>query len=126
MAFWQKFEVDFMGTLSFFMLFLVDPLFMAFMSSVAIGAFFKNIQGKLFVKRIVSLSIFGAYFILGAFAYYYFSFIAKCIVMFAPFVLFAVILVVSLIVAPKGEIVKDKSDYKMTGWDSMFPNDIDN
>jgi hypothetical protein len=36
-------------------------------------------------------------------------------------------IIISVIIAPKGEIKEDlKKDYKMTGWDSMFPNDIDN
>lgn len=49
------------------------------------------------------------------------------IAMFAPLALVLIFIIVALIAAPKDTVKEDiKKDYKMTGWDSMFPNDIDN
>lgn len=104
-----------------------DPLLLAFVSSVIIGATIKNSDSILMIKRIVSLAVFGIYFTV----YFYFVFfiegIAMYLCMFVPIAVVLLFIIVSIIAAPKGEIKEDlKKEYKMTGWDSMFPNDIDN
>ena len=103
-----------------------NPLLLAFISSVIIGVACKNTSAILMLKRVVSLSVFGAGFL----AYIYFVFVLKgtamYIAMFAPLAVLLIFLIISLIAAPKEQIKKDsQEDLKMTGWDSMFPNDID-
>lgn len=110
-----------------FIFLIANPLLLAFISSVIIGATCKKVAAILMLKRIVSLSVFCIAFI----AYYYFAFViqgtAMYIAMFAPLAVALIFIIVSVIVAPKGKIKEEsKKEYKMTGWDTMFPNDIDN
>ena len=106
---------------------IVNPLLMAFVASVIIGFACKNAAAILMLKRVVSLLVFAASFM----AYFYFAYVvqgaAMYIAMFAPLALGVVFVIISIISAPK-EVTKEQSkkDFKMTGWDSMFPNDIDN
>ncbi len=109
------------------LLLIGDPLLLAFVSSVLLGVTLKSSSSILMLKRVVSLTVFGLYFII----YFYFVFVVKgtamYIAMFAPFAAVILFIIAAVIAAPKGEIKEDiKKDYKMTGWDSMFPNDIDN
>lgn len=116
-----------MKSVYLFMLFIGDPLMVAFISSVIIGAFFKEVKSALFVKRLCSVAAFWLYFGLGAAAYFLFSDTGKLIVMLAPITLIVITIIVSVIVAPKGEVKKNiDKEYKLTGWDTMFPNDLDN
>ena len=108
-----------------FILFIGDPLLMAFVASVAIGAFFPNLKSKLTVKYIVCFSVFLMYFLLYSYAVITFDALWKNIVMFFPFALIVGVIIASVIVAPKDKMFEDKSDYEMTGFDSLFPNDID-
>ncbi len=115
-----------MKAFSLIMLFIVDPLIVAFISSVMIGSLGKDISAKLALKRFCSIAAFFLYFGLGVLAYFKFDVVPMYIVMFAPIALTAVVVIISLIVAPKGEIRENlDKEYKMTGWDTMFPNDID-
>lgn len=109
------------------LLLVADPLLIAFISSVIIGACIKNVDAVLFIKRAVSLILFLIYFLV----YFYFVFIAggvpKYIAMFAPIAVMIVFIIISVIAAPEDCLKKNcKGDYKMTGWDTMFPNDLDN
>lgn len=104
-----------------------NPLLLAFISSVIIGALCKKASAILMLKRVVSLTVFGIAFL----AYYYLAFVVKgaamYIAMFAPLAVMLIFIVVSIIAAPKDKIKEQsKEEYKMTGWDTMFPNDIDN
>ena len=106
---------------------IVNPLLLAFVSSVIIGATCKNVSAILMLKRVVSLLVFAIAFI----AYFYFAYVvqgaAMYIAMFAPLAVGLVFIVISVITAPKGKIKEQsQKDYKMTGWSTMFPNDIDN
>ncbi len=104
-----------------------DPLLLAFVSSVLLGALIKSKDTILFIKRIVSLSVFGIYFIVYAYLVFVVKGTAMYIAMFAPFAAIILFIVAAVISVPKGSIKEGlKEDYKMTGWDSMFPNDIDN
>lgn len=106
---------------------IVNPLLLAFISSVIIGATCKNVSSILMLKRVVSLTVFG----LSVMAYIYLVFIIKgaavYFAMFAPLAVTLFFIIVSIIIAPK-DIIKEESkkNLKMTGWDTMFPNDIDN
>ena len=106
---------------------IVNPLLLAFASSVIIGMACRNVSAILMLKRVVSLLVFAAAFI----AYFYFAYIVQGVAMyiaiFAPLAVGIVFVIISIICAPK-EVTKEQSkkDFKMTGWDSMFPNDIDN
>ena len=109
------------------LLLIGDPLLLAFVSSVILGIALRNSASILFVKRVVSLIVFGAYFLL----YYYLVFVvggvAMYIAMFAPLAVILIFIIISIIAAPKGTIKADSDKaFKMTGWDTMFPNDIDN
>ncbi len=104
-----------------------NPLLLAFAASVILGAVIKNKDTILFIKRVVSLSVFGLYFILYAYLVFVVKGTAMYIAMFAPFAAIILFIIAAVISVPKGNIKEDlKEDYKMTGWDSMFPNDIDN
>lgn len=106
---------------------IVNPLLLAFVSSVIIGMACRNVSAILMLKRVVSLLVFAIAFI----AYFYFAYVvqgaAMYIAMFAPLAIGLIFIIISVIVAPK-EVTKEQSKkgFKMTGWDSMFPNDIDN
>ncbi len=110
------------------MLFLiVNPLLLAFVSSVFASVFIKNKSYILMIKRIVSLVVFGFSLI----AYYYLAFIvqgaALYVAMFTPLAVCFLLLIISIIIVPKKKIKEDsEKELKMTGWDTMFPNDIDN
>ena len=109
------------------LLLIGDPLLMAFVSSVILGIALKNSPTVLFVKRIVSLAVFGAYFILYFYLVFVVGGIAMYIGMFAPLAVILIFIIISIIAAPKGTIKEDSDkEFKMTGWDTMFPNDIDN
>lgn len=110
-----------------FILLIANPLLLAFISSVLLGIALKNSPSILMLKRVVSLTVFGLCFLL----YYYLVYIvhgaAMYIAMFAPLGLSLIFVIISIIVAPKDKIKEEsKKDFKMTGWDTMFPNDIDN
>lgn len=106
---------------------IVNPLLLAFVSSVIIGTACRNVSAILMLKRVVSLLVFAAAFI----GYFYFAYVvqgaAMYIAMFAPLAIGLIFIIISVIVAPK-EVTKEQSKkgFKMTGWNSMFPNDIDN
>lgn len=103
-----------------------DPLLLAFVASVLLGAVLKNKDTILFIKRVVSLSVFGVYFIVYAYLVFLVKGIAMYIAMFAPFAAVVLFIAAAVISVPKDGLKEDmKKDYKMTGWDSMFPNDID-
>ncbi len=104
-----------------------DPLLLAFVSSVLLGAVLKNKDTILMIKRVVSLSVFGLYFIIYAYLVFVVKGLAMYLAMFVPFAAVIIFIIAAVIAAPKDTIKEDlKKDYKMTGWDSMFPNDIDN
>lgn len=108
-------------------LLIANPLLLAFISSVIIGVSLKKSASILMIKRVVSLSVFGVYFIVYSYCAFLIKGIPMYIAMFAPLALMVVFIIFSLIVSPKDNFKEDsKKDYKMTGWDSMFPNDIDN
>ncbi|MGN1139026.1 MAG: hypothetical protein ACI4RM_06230 [Ruminococcus sp.] len=110
---------------------VIDPLLVAFMVSVTIGVFLKRFSGKLALKYglcILSFLIYLALYVYGISlvpntVYMY-------IIMFAPIALLLTVIIVSVIVAPKGEKAKeieyDENKKFITGYDSMFPNDLDN
>ena len=70
---------------------IVNPLLLAFVSSVIIGMACKNVSAILMLKRIVSLLVFAIAFI----AYFYFAYVvqgaAMYVAMFAPLVSSAVL-----------------------------------
>lgn len=108
-------------------LLIADPLLLAFVSSVIIGVNLKKSASILMIKRVVSLSVFGIYFIVYSYCVFLIKGIPMYIAMFAPLALVLIFIIIALIAAPKDTVKEDiKKDYKMTGWDSMFPNDIDN
>ncbi|MGN1131076.1 MAG: hypothetical protein ACI4Q8_06955 [Ruminococcus sp.] len=110
---------------------VIDPLLVAFMVSVTIGVFLKRFSGKLALKYglcILSFLVYLALYVYGISlvpdtVYMY-------IIMFAPIALLLTVIIVSVIVAPKGEKAKeieyDENKKFITGYDSMFPNDLDN
>lgn len=104
-----------------------NPLLLAFVSSVIVGATLKNSDSILMIKRVVSLSVFGLYFVIYSYLVFLVQGAAMYIAMFLPFSAVLLFLIIAVIAAPKSEFKKElDKDYKMTGWDSMFPNDIDN
>ena len=110
------------------MLFLiVNPLLLAFVSSVFASVFIKNKSSILMIKRVVSLIVYG----FSLLAYFYLAFIvqgaALYVAVFTPLAVCMLLLIISIIIVPKEKIKEDsEKDLKMTGWDTMFPNDIDN
>lgn len=106
---------------------IVNPLLLAFVSSVIIGIACKKVSAILMLKRVVSLLVFAAAFIGYFYCAYVVQGVAMYIAMFAPLAIGIVFIIISIIAAPK-EVTREQSkkDFKMTGWDSMFPNDIDN
>ncbi len=110
-----------------FILGIVDPLLVAFMASMIIGITMKRVAAVITLKYVVTILAFLLYMLLYIAAVVFFVPIWKYIVMFAPFALIVIVLIISIIVAPKDKIKEQsKQDLKMTGWGSMFPNDIDN
>ncbi len=108
-------------------LLIADPLLLAFVSSVLLGVILKNSDAIIMIKRAVSFCVFGSYFVLYFYLVFIVQGIAMYIAMFAPLAAVLLFLIAALIAAPKGEAKKDlDKEYKMTGWDTMFPNDIDN
>ena len=110
---------------------VIDPLLVAFMVSVSIGVFLKRFSGKMLLKY----SLCGLSYLLYLALYVYGTSIVPdtiymYIIMFAPIVLLLAVLIISIIVAPKGEKAKelepDKDKKYITGYDSWFPNDLDN
>lgn len=115
------------------LLWIVDPLLVAFMVSVFIGIGFKKASGSLFFKRCFTALAWVLYMLLYVYAdRIWNNDIVRYIVMFAPLAVFAFVIIISLIVAPKGKIEDDEMEKEFetkkffTGWDSMFPNDLDN
>lgn len=113
-------------------LFVADPLIVAFIVSVFIGAFFKNSSGKMLAKYCLCGLSFLCYLLVYAIGVFlYKDTIWMYIAMFAPFALLLIVLIISIIVAPKGEKAKQLEDENtehfsgFTGFDSLFPNDID-
>lgn len=103
-----------------------SPILVAFMLSVLIGATCKRASALLMIKRIVTYIGFLLYFVLCVMGVFVWGNPAKSIILFAPLCFMIIFIIVALIAAPKGkDIQKDDSDYKMTGWDTMFPYDID-
>ncbi len=106
---------------------IVNPLLLAFVSSVIIGMACKNVSAILMLKRVISITVFGLSFLLYFFLVYIVKGIAMYFAMFAPLAVALVFIVISIIVVPKDKIKEQsEKDLKMTGWDTMFPNDIDN
>lgn len=105
-------------------LFVGNPLLIAFMVSVLIGATTKYKNEKVTMKYVLSGVAFLLYFLIYAYGVFVFGGVVKLLVMFAPWLLLIVFIIVSIIVAPKGEVVKD-DEYGLTGFDTAFPNDID-
>ena len=108
------------------LLFVGDPLLVAFVVSVLIGATSTYKRDKLMHKYIFSGIAFLLYFLLYTYGVLVWKGIAMYIIMFAPWVLVAAVIIVSIIVTPKDKIIEDsKGDYGFTGYDTMYPNDID-
>lgn len=106
---------------------IVNPLLLAFVASVLVGVTLKRSDSILMIKRVAALTVFGISFILYFYLAYIVKGIAMYLAMFLPLALVLIFIIVSVIAAPKDKIKEDmKKDYKMTGWFSMFPNDIDN
>ncbi len=104
-----------------------DPLLLAFVSSVILGVTLKKSSSILMLKRVVSLTVFGIYFIVYCYCVFLIKGLAMYLAMFLPLASVVIFIIAALIAAPKDNIKEDiKEDYKMTGWGSMFPNDIDN
>lgn len=108
-----------------FVLMFGDPLLVAFIVSVSIGAFFPKLKAKTSVKYFACTAAFLLYFLLYSYAVFTYPPLWKYIVMFLPFALILAVIIISFIVAPKDTMFEDKSEYQMTGFDSIFPNDID-
>ena len=115
------------------LLYILDPLLVAFMVSMFIGIGFKKSSGALMLKKCFTFLSFFLYFLFFLYAdIVWKNDIILCVVMFAPLTFFALVFIISLIVAPKdkledGEMEKEFETKKFfTGWDSMYPNDIDN
>jgi len=115
------------------LLWIVDPLLVAFMVSVFIGVGFKKAAGNLMFKRCFTFLAWFLYMLLYVYAdRIWNNDVIRYIVMFAPLGLFVLVFIISLIVAPKdkiedGEMEKEFETKKFfTGWDSMYPNDLDN
>ena len=103
-----------------------SPLIMAFIASVIVGIAFKGSSAILMIKRCVTFIVFLLYFGLCVYGFYVLGGVWKYVIMFAPVALILITVIVSVIVAPKGKVVNDDEPIKMTGFSSMFPNDIDN
>lgn len=108
------------------LLFVGDPLLIAFMVSIIIGATSTYKRDRIMLKYALSGVAFLLYFSLYAYGVLILRGIIAYVIMFAPWVLFVAVIIVSIIVTPKGKIIEDsKGDYGFTGYDTMFPNDID-
>lgn len=113
-------------------LLIADPVLVAFMVSVLIGVIFKDFAGKLLLKRALTFVMAIGYLLLYVYADgIWKNDIITYIVMFAPIAVLLVFIIIAIIFAPKGEVEKSEMDFRgetekfVTGWDSMFPNDID-
>ena len=111
---------------------IADPLLIGFMVSVIIGVLFKKTSGVLLAKYIcVILSAIGYMLLYVCADSLWNNEVVRYIVMYAPVVLILLFIVTAVIFAPKeqitdGEMEKSfKTKKFITGWDSMFPNDID-
>ena len=110
-------------------LLIADPILVAFVVSVLLGLIFKTSSMLLFAKYTLTFLSAMGYLILYVYADgIWNNKIILYIVMFAPVVIILAFIVLACIFAPK-DIEKqefDKDKKYITGWDSMFPNDIDN
>ena len=113
-------------------LMVADPLVVGFIVSVFLGVAFKKSSGLLVMKRaFVCLSAI-CYMLLYVYAdSIWENEIVRYIVMFAPITVILLVIIISIIAAPKGvvedgEMEKEHKTAKFfTGYDSMFPNDLD-
>lgn len=113
-------------------LWVADPIFVAFMMSVLIGVLFKNFSGILLLKYASTFFSVICYLALIVYAGGILkNDIVYNIVLFAPLVFFGVFIILAFIFAPKemseeSEMDKEFETKKfITGWDSLFPNDLD-
>jgi hypothetical protein len=109
------------------LLFIGDPLLVAFMASVLVGAVIKNKTGIIAIKYASSFVAFLLYFLLYAYGIFAFKGVWTYVIMFVPWVFLLIFIIAAVIIAPKGNIKNElKEDYKLSGYDTAFPNDIDN
>lgn len=113
-------------------LMVADPLMVGFIVSVFLGVAFKKSSGLLVMKRALVLLSAISYMLLYVYAdSIWNNDIVRYIVMFAPIAIILLVIVISLIVAPKGQVEDGEMEKEhktakfFTGYDSMFPNDLD-
>lgn len=109
---------------------IIDPLVVAFIISVLIGILLKNSSGLLMAKYTLCTVSALAYLGLCVYANYLAEIqFVKYLILYSPVFVILLVFIISMLVAPKGNKV-NKEDCKInkmfTGYESMFPNDIDN
>lgn len=114
----------------FFM--VTDPLIVGFIVSVIIGMLFKKASGVLLAKYLCVIFSALGYMMLYVYAdRIWNNELIRYIVMLAPIIIILLFISIAVIVAPKektesSEMEKEHETAKFfTGWDSMFPDDLD-
>ena len=113
-------------------LWVADPLLVAFMFSILVGVLFKDFPGKLLIKHAGTiLSAIGYVTLIVYVSGILQNEIVTNIVLFAPLVIILIFIILAFVFAPKGEVENSEMEKEfetkkfITGWDSMFPDDLD-